>query len=184
MTAVPPGNRLPESRSRNPQTDPRRKHPLASECGVTAGSDVVRSRPAGAFPFTYHAWISSQRLGIERAWHDPAVGMAADDQIPARRPPHIRCRRDSANRVGLRRLDMADHAADQPVARFGLGQPAAVNSGIGARTAPRFGARPLCQTFKKDLPEKGAVHRLNNRETFRHPHSHDPLHSRTERPSD
>ena len=138
----------------------------------------------GAFPFTYHAWISSQRLGIERAWHDPAVGMAADDQIPARRPPHIRCRRDSANRVGLRRLDMADHAADQPIGRFGLGQPARVDSGIGRRAEPRLrGAAPV-EPLKKMFPSKGPVDRLNNRETFRPPHSHDRPHSRTERPSD
>ena len=135
MTADPPGNRLPESRSRNhkrtivvalekSQTDDRREHPPGLECGVTAGSDVVRPSPGGGqiavisvdrkggmgaqgfercdpislpqlelaipqsvrfgtLPFTYYGWISSQRLGIERAWYDPAVGMAADDQFPA-----------------------------------------------------------------------------------------------------
>jgi hypothetical protein len=107
MTAVPaPGNRLPESRSRNHKQTLVANIPLASECGVTAVSDVVRPSPAGgeiavisvdrkggiraqgfefcdpiflpqlekpfrsrfrfgAFPFTYHGWISSQRRGIK-----------------------------------------------------------------------------------------------------------------------
>lgn len=48
MTAVPsPGNRLP-GRAREITNRPSlRTFPLASECGVTAGSDVVRPSPAG-----------------------------------------------------------------------------------------------------------------------------------------
>lgn len=44
MTAVPaPGNRLPESRSRNLKQTVVANISLASERGVTAGSDVVRT---------------------------------------------------------------------------------------------------------------------------------------------
>jgi hypothetical protein len=55
---------------------------------------------------------------------------------------------------------MPDHAADQPIGRFGLGQPARVDSGIGRRAEPRLrGAapvEPLKKMFRINVPVASA----------------------------
>ena len=97
--------------------------------------------------------ISSQRIGIERAFHDSAIGMAADDYL--RHPQHAHRifdrRRNAADRIRVGRHNIADHAADEQVAGFGLGEQARVDAGVGAGDEQRF--RPLAerQLFKEIL---------------------------------
>jgi hypothetical protein len=82
-----------------------------------------------------HIRKSFQRLGMERASHDTAIGVAADDDL--RHPQHAHRifdrGRNTAKRIRVRRYNIANHTADEQIARFGLGQQARVYSGISAR---------------------------------------------------
>jgi hypothetical protein len=64
-----------------------------------------------------------QRLSMERASHDTAIGVAADDDLG--RPQHthriFNRGRNAAKRIRIRRYNIANHTADEQLARFGLG---------------------------------------------------------------
>jgi hypothetical protein len=109
---------------------------------------IPQSVRFGTLPFTYYGWISSQRLGIERAWYDPAVGMAADDQFPAH-----------AHRI----FDVGETPPSRAKAarqRWSRGRPTGRRFWFESTGQGRFGNRctyfnrafgalPLCQPLKK-----------------------------------
>ena len=61
-------------------------------------------------------------LRMERASNDAAIGVAADDDL--RHPQHTHRifdgGRNTANRIRIRWDNIADHAADEQLPRFGL----------------------------------------------------------------
>ena len=100
-----------------------------------------------------HAWVSFQGLGMKRASHDPAIGVAADHDL--RHPKHAHSvfdgGRNTTDRLGVRRNNIADHAADEKLAWFGLGDQARVNSGICARDEQCLRSLAQGEPFKELL---------------------------------
>src|ERR1700735_4984128 len=95
---------------------------------------------------------------MERSFDDTAIGMAANDHVRHSQYAYgiFDGGRNSAQRIGIRRHDVANYAADEQLARFGLGEQARVNTRIGAGDEQR--ARPLA---KGEFFEKILVLRVN-----------------------
>jgi hypothetical protein len=79
---------------------------------------------------------------MKGASHDAAIGVAANDYLghPENADRVFDRGGDAADGVGVGRDNVADDAADEKLAGFGLGQQAGVDAGIGAGDEEGFGA--------------------------------------------
>ena len=94
-----------------------------------------------------------QRVRIEGASHDAAIGVAANDYFRHAKHTHgiFNGGGNTAERVGIRRHNVTNHAADEEFAGFGLRQQTWVDAGIGTGDEQGCGALAHCQFFEKIL---------------------------------
>ncbi len=90
---------------------------------------------------------------MKRALDDAAIGMAANDYVWHPQHAHriFDGGRNSAERIGIRRHNVADHAADEQLAWLGLGEQARVDAGIGAGDEERLGPLTQGELFEEIL---------------------------------
>jgi len=86
--------------------------------------------------------IGLERIGIERALHDTAVGMSANDDL--RDAQHsgrvFHGGGNASDGIRIRRNYVADHATDKELAGFGLSEQAGVDARIGTGDEEGIGA--------------------------------------------
>ena len=90
---------------------------------------------------------------IEGAFHDAAVGVAADDDFRDAQDAGgvFQGGGDAADGLRIRRDDVADDAADEEFAGFGLGEEAGVNAGICAGDEESVGTLAQGEFFEEVL---------------------------------
>jgi hypothetical protein len=90
---------------------------------------------------------------MERAFHDAAISVAADDD---RRDTQnadgiFNGRRDASDGIGIGRHDVTDDAADEEFTGLGLSEQAGVDAGIGAGDEQGVGALVESEFFEEIL---------------------------------